>query len=207
MSFKKHEVKMEKKRKYSKEWLSQAELSKLFSCEKISFKDLMLMKTLYFGGFRISETLEFRRGDLVKEEGDLGEVANCYLIIGSQKNDKKNREKQPILCELYAQLVMFCKERKIGSHDFIFSSQMRKQMSRQRAFQIVQESAKKAGIDKKITTHTFRRTIIMHLLDQGMQQVDISKFVRHSSIYSIASYVKLSKKKIAEKIRKNLEYV
>lgn len=186
----------------SKEWISEAERDQLFQCEDIDTRDKMLMKTLYYGGLRISEALDIQKGDLLKEGDD------CYILIKKQKTDKKNWEKQPIFTELYLDLIRYVKDYKIGRREYLFPSQMRDKMSRHRAYQVIRESAKKAGIDKNLTTHTFRRSIIMHLLDNGMHQIDVSRFVRHSSLSSIESYVKVSKKRLSKKIREvKLKYV
>ena len=59
---------------------------------------------------------------------------------------------------------------------------------------IVQNSSKKAKINKKITTHSFRRSRASHMLDDGMDLYKVSQFLRHRKIETTMNYLKLSKK-------------
>jgi integrase/recombinase XerD len=180
---------------YTKEWLSESERDVLLNSIEDT-RNLRIIEGLYYGGFRISELLNMKREDLL-QEGD-----NCYVLIREQKTDKKNWEKQPIPCFYHTRLIRFCKDNKIRTQDYIFSSRVSKRLSRSRAWQIVREECKKAGIEKKISTHSFRRSRIIHLLDEDFGLAHTSKFVRHANIQTTMIYAKLTKKAISNRLKR-----
>ncbi|KKK50952.1 hypothetical protein LCGC14_3119860 [marine sediment metagenome] len=149
---------------------------------------------MYGSGMRISEVLDLMRRDLIKEGN------RTYAIIKQQKKDKKNLEKQPFPQKIYSEIIRYCNDKNIGLRDYIFSSQMAKKMTRQRAWQIMKESKKKAGITKDITNHSFRRSRLTHLLDAEMDSQKVRGFARHKSSQSLDPYIKLAKKDIFDEM-------
>lgn len=182
--------------KYSKEWISKEELKQLITCEKIKPRDILLIKFIYNSGMRISEVLDTKRKDLIKE----GE--RTYTIIRSQKKDKKNLEKQPIHPTLYSEMIRYCNDKNIKPNDYLFSSQMSKKMTRQRAWQIMKESRIKANLLKDITNHSFRRSRLTHLLEDDMDSQYVRGFARHKTSKSLDPYLKLAKKEIFDEMLK-----
>lgn len=180
--------------KYSKEWVSKEEFEQLVTCEKIKPRDILLIKFIYGSGMRISEVLDVKRKDLIKEGN------RTYAIIKKQKKDKKNWEKQPIPPEVYSESIRYCNDKNIGQNDYIFPSQMSRRMTRQRAWQIMKESKKKAGISKDITNHCFRRSRLTHLLETDMDSQEVMRFARHKTSQSLDPYIKLAKKDIFDKM-------
>ena len=53
---------------------------------------------------------------------------------------------------------------------------------------IVPEYAREAGINKKVTPHTLRHSIAIHLLDRGMDLGYVQAFLRHASASSTQIY-------------------
>ena len=181
-------------KKYSKEWISKEEYVILIECEKIKPRDILLIKFIYGSGMRVSEVLDTKRKDLIKEGN------RTYTIIKKQKKDKKNWEKQPFPPETYSEAIRYCNDKNIGPNDFLFPSQMSKRMTRQRAWQIMKESRKKAGIQKDITTHSFRRSRLTHLLETNMDSQEVMRFARHKTSQSLDPYIKLAKEDIFDKM-------
>ncbi len=179
---------------YNKEWISKKEIDLLFENTEISSRDLLLMKVCYSGAFRMGEILKSKWEDYRFEDG------YCFMILRDQKTDKKNWEKQVIDKSVYGDVKRFCKDNNIRSQDYIFQSNRKKKLSFSRAFEIVKECAKKTGIDKQITTHSFRRSRASHLLDDGLDLYIVSKILRHKSIDTTQKYLKLSKKSLYDKI-------
>lgn len=180
--------------KYSKNWLTKSEIKKLFESPGISSRDLLLMKLCYLGALRISESLNAKYEDFRYEDN------YSFLVLKEQKTDKRNWEKQPIPKILYSEIVRFCEDNKIRSQDFIFQTRQSNKMSYPRAYQIVKEIAEKVGIQKEITTHTFRRSRATHLLDEGANIFYVKEFLRHKSIETTRKYLKISKKKMFEQM-------
>lgn len=178
---------------YSKEWLSEKEIASLFHCPEITSRDLLLMKVSYLGCLRISETLNSKREDYRNEE-------YSYLLLRKQKTDKKNWEIQPIPPELFGEVTRFCNDNKIKSQDYVFKSNRSPKLSYNMAYKIVKKNCKLAGIDKPITTHSFRRSRATHLLDSGLPLSKVQGFLRHKRIDTTQKYLKLSKQRLARDI-------
>ena len=99
-------------KKYSKIWLSEDDYEKLRNCEKIKRRDLLLIEIEYGTAMRISEILNLKRQDLIKERG------RTYAIIKEQKTDKKNWEKQPIPPDVFSNIIRYCDEKNIKDKEF-----------------------------------------------------------------------------------------
>jgi integrase/recombinase XerD len=188
-----------KKKQYSKEWLSKDEMKKLLESPDIESRDTLLIKVCYFAGIRIGEALEAKYEDFKFEDG------YSFLLLRKQKTDKRNWEKQPVPIHLLKDVKDFCEDNRIRMQDFIFQTRQThnpesEHMSYDRAYQICKECAGKVGITKKITTHTFRRSRLSHMLDDGDDIFVVMKFARHKSIDTTLVYVKTAKKKLFEQM-------
>jgi len=181
--------------KYSKEWLSKAEINKLFHSPEVSSRDLLLMKVCYYGALRVSEALNSKREDYRNED-------YTYLLLRDQKTDKMNWEAQPITPRLYGDINRYCNDNKIKTQDYVFQSNRSPRLSYPMAYKIIKNAVKVAGIDKMITTHSFRRSRATHLLDDGLPLNKVSGFLRHKSIETTLKYLKLSKKKLFNDVEK-----
>lgn len=65
-------------------------------------------------------------------------------------------------------------------------------MQRQSLYIRIKALAKKAGINKKVGTHTLRHSIATHLLQSGMKLEQIQQFLGHSTMDSTQLYTHLS---------------
>ena len=181
--------------KYSKEWLSKKEINQLFSFHEIPSRDLLLMRTCYYGGFRISEVLKSKWEDYRDED-------YTYLLLRHQKTDKRNWEKQPIPRFIFGEIKRYCDDIKIRLQDNVFSSNRSQELSYPMAYKLVKKWVKLVGINKDITTHSFRRSRATHLLDDGLELIQVSRFLRHKSLETTRKYLKLSKKDLYTKVEK-----
>lgn len=57
-----------------------------------------------------------------------------------------------------------------------------------------------AGIDKKIGTHTLRRSRATHLLNKGLSLPKVSKYLRHKNLSTTMIYLKISTADIQREI-------
>ncbi|MFW9968743.1 MAG: tyrosine-type recombinase/integrase [Candidatus Odinarchaeota archaeon] len=178
---------------YSKEWFSKIEIHQLFHNPEITSRDLLLMKVCYYGALRISEALNSKREDYRNDD-------YTYLILRSQKTDKKNWEKQPIPPELFGDLNRYCTDNKIRTQDYIFQSNRSPRLSYPMAYKLIKKCVVLAGVNKEITTHSFRRSRATHLLDDGLPLNKVSGFLRHKSIETTLKYLKISKKQLFEEV-------
>ena len=179
--------------KYNKEWLTTSEIDQLFNFEELSLRNLRFFQIMYYGCLRVSESLNVRKENLLKED------EACYIVLESQKSDKINWEKQPIPNWLFADLIRYCNNNGIKTQDKIIQSRMKKynSLTRQQGWNIAKKWCIKAGINKKIGTHTFRRSRISHLIEtESIGDHDLIILTRHSNYNMLIPYKKLAKKRL-----------
>ncbi|MFK7904345.1 MAG: tyrosine-type recombinase/integrase, partial [Chitinophagales bacterium] len=75
--------------------------------------------------------------------------------------------------------------------DFLFLNQRGRYLSRVTIFNIVKEAAKKAGIQKVVSPHTFRHTFATHLYEGGADLRAIQEMLGHESITTTEIYSKI----------------
>lgn len=181
--------------KYAKEWLTRDELKKLFAHPNLSTRDLLLFRTCYWGGFRISEVLNSLKDDWRKD-------SYAYLLMREQKTEKEKWEIQPVSEFIYAEIMRYCKENGIKSLDYVFQSNRRNKMSYSLAYKILVKAVKECGIAKKINTHSFRRSRASHIIENGADIYVVSRFLRHKDIETTQIYLKISKKYLSDEVAK-----
>lgn len=175
---------------YAKEWLTKEEWKQLID-QDLKWRDELLLRTTYRGALRISETLELRYPMDYEMEEDKG-----YVIVRSSKT-KDDPETVPVGKDLIKQTRRYFSQKNRDTR-YVFSTRQSDQMTRQRVNQIVNDIAEQAGIEKKLGTHTLRRSRAKHLIDEGMDISVVSAFLRHENIRTTMEYLRIAKKHIAE---------
>ncbi|MFX0132050.1 MAG: tyrosine-type recombinase/integrase [Candidatus Hodarchaeota archaeon] len=181
---------------YSKEWLSKKEIKRIFLLPEITSRDLLIMKVAYSGAFRIGEVINSHWEDYKDED------AYYFLVLREQKTDKRNWEKQPIQSHIFGEVRRYCENKGIKLQDPVFQSNRNQKISYNTVYKLIQKWVNKAGINKKITTHSFRRSRATHMLDDGMDLYKVSQFLRHSNIDTTMKYLKISKKSLYDSMEK-----
>lgn len=155
-----------------------------------------IIETLYSCGLRVTELITLQISDLFFEEGFI-------RVIG--KGDKQRFV--PINIQTQKYINFYLKD--IRSHipvqkgfeDTLFLNRRGKQLTRVMIFTIVKDLAVKAGIQKKISPHTFRHSFATHLLERGADLRAIQLMLGHESITTTEIYMHLDKshlKKVME---------
>ena len=181
---------------YAKEWLTKEQWKKLIN-QEMSWRNELLLKTTYKGALRISETLRLKYPMDYQTEENKG-----YVIIRKQKKKDTDGNYKPETVPVGKDLIKETRRffsQKDRDTRYVFSTRQSDQMTRQRVNQIIQDIAEEAGIEKKLGTHTLRRSRAKHLIDEGMDISVVSSFLRHENIKTTTEYLRIAKKHIAER--------
>lgn len=193
---------------YAKEWLTVEEWKKLRGApseknyqrgntDMKEWREELLLKVTYRGGLRISEALDLQYPYNFREEDGQG-----YVVLKDQKTDEEDDqiELQPIGKDLVRNVSRFMSAYyQEAETNFVFNNGRGGRMSRQRAYQIVNELRKVVGIEKKLGTHTLRRSRAKHLLESGQMDLsEVSRFLRHDRVSTTMDYLDIAKKHMAE---------
>src|SRR5436189_6184752 len=90
---------------------------------------------------------------------------------------------------------------KPGNEDILFLNSRGGKMSRVMVFIIIKDLAKKAGIKKIVSPHTFRHSFATHLIEGGADLRAVQEMLGHESITTTEIYTHLDR----EFLRKTLE--
>lgn len=143
-----------------------------------------IIETLYGCGLRVSELINLKISDLFFEEG--------FIKVTGKGNKQRfvpiARYTQKYVI-LYRDEVRRHQSIQKGNEDFLYLNRRGKKLTRAMIFTIVRELAKRAGISKKISPHTFRHSFATHLLENGADLRAIQQMLGHESITTTEIYV------------------
>ena len=146
-----------------------------------------IIETLYGSGLRVSELVEitlsniFIKENIIRVNGKGGKQRLIPLGSYSKK-----------FIQIYVDEIRPFE--KIKDEDILFLNRNGKKMSRAMIFTIIKNAAKKVGIKKKISPHTFRHSFATHLLENGADLRTIQLLLGHESIITTEIYTHLDNK-------------
>jgi integrase/recombinase XerD len=147
-----------------------------------------ILETMYSCGLRVSEVVNLQISCLYLDVGFI-------RVIG-----KGNKERLvPIgsdaskYIKLYKDNIRVHVPIKKGSEDILFVNKRGGQLSRIMIFYIIKDLAKKAGITKNISPHTFRHSFATHLVEGGADLRAVQEMLGHESITTTEIYTHLDR--------------
>ena len=179
--------------------LSIIEINRLIDAIDLSkpegMRNKAMLEVLYGCGLRVSELTGLK-------------ISNLHLDIEFIKIlGKGNKERLvPIGSEAIKFLQLFINEVRVqirikpGKEDFVFLNKRGNPISRVMVFLIIKDLAKKAGISKNISPHTFRHSFATHLIEGGADLRAVQEMLGHESITTTEIYTHLDRDYLRETI-------
>jgi len=165
--------------------LSKDDIKKLLSTIKNN-RNRLMVELMYSAGLRVSEVVNLNINDL-----DLNEK------IGIVKSGKGKKDRLIILSERFIKnLQKYIEKHNID--DKIFP------VTKRYVQKVVSQSAKKAGIKKRVFCHALRSSFATHLLEEGIDIRVIQELLGHANLSTTERYTKISKEHI-KKVRSPLD--
>lgn len=164
------------------EILTIKEVKKLIESTS-NIKHKIIIKLLYGCGLRVSEIVNLKKNDLDLKEG--------LIHIRLAKGKKDRFVKIPSSME--EQLESYIKNLE---EEILFPSNRGGKLTKDTIQKIVQNSAKKAGIKKRVYPHLLRHSFATHLLEQGTDLRIIQKLLGHSDLKTTQIYTQISQASI-----------
>jgi len=180
--------------------LSVKEIDKMLASIDVSsplgYRNLTILETLYGSGLRVSELIELKISDLHFDEG-------LVLITG-----KGNKQRLVPLGKISAQkLRVYIEEIRVhvpvkkGHQDIVFLNKNGRQLTRAMIFTIVRRVAENAGIQKKVSPHTFRHSFATHLLENGADLRSIQLMMGHENITTTEVYMHVDTQHLSKSLQ------
>ena len=154
-----------------------------------------MIETMYSCGLRVSELCSLKIEDLYLEEGFIrvnGKGSKQRLVPVSDKAVREIGKYLDDRCHINI---------RPGAEPFVFlSKRLGRPISRVMVFEIVRELTAMAGINKKVSPHTFRHSFATHLLEGGANLRAIQCMLGHEKIATTEIYTHIDRSRLREEI-------
>lgn len=163
----------------------------------LRLRNYAILEVLYACGLRVSELVNLKFSNLFLEIG-------VVRVIG-----KNNKERIIPIGEQAVDTLKFYLEQaqgrpslktQKGHEPYVFLNRRGKQLTRVMIFTLIKNLAKEAGIEKKVSPHTFRHTFATHLMEGGADLRAIQDMLGHESIQTTEIYTHLDTDYLRETI-------
>lgn len=147
-----------------------------------------ILETMYSCGLRVSEVVGLRRSCLFLESG---------FIRVTGKGDKERLV--PIGSSAIKELTLYLEyyrrqqQAVAAAEDIVFLNRRGQALSRVMIFLLIKDLAKKAGIKKNVSPHTFRHSFATHLVEGGADLRAVQEMLGHESITTTEIYTHLDR--------------
>ncbi len=153
-----------------------------------------MLETLYSCGLRVTELVGLQISGIFRAEGFI-------KVIG--KGDKERLV--PFSPRAIKEIDLYLADRNTlliqpGNEDILFLNRRGRKLSRNMIFTIIKELARDAGIQKKVSPHTFRHSFATHLVEGGADLRAVQEMLGHESITTTEIYTHLDREYLREAI-------
>lgn len=155
-------------------------------------KHKLLIQLLYSSGLRVSEGVKMKVVDL-----DFNEH------MGIVRSGKGRKDRNIILSKDFVASVMKYLDAREEESEYLFPS-YNGHLTERMAQKVVNETAKKAGIKKRVFCHALRSSFATHLLESGTDIRVIQELLGHSDISTTQRYTYVSQQQL-KKVKSPLD--
>ena len=173
-------------------------LSAIDLSQETGHRNKAMIETLYACGLRVSELINLKLSNF-------HELEEFIKVTG-----KGNKERiVPISQDAILQNKYYIEhyrnhlDIKPGFEDFIYLNRRGKSLSRVMVFTIIKNLTSAAGIQKKVSPHTFRHSFATHLVEAGADLRAVQDMLGHESILTTEIYTHLDRSFLRNTILKH----
>jgi integrase/recombinase XerD len=170
--------------------LTKEEIKQLLSSIK-NRKHKLLIELMYSSGLRVSEAVSIKIDDLNLNE-KIGKV------VGKGRKDRLIILSNTLID--HVERYQKYREKKNINSEFLFPSNKDKSkpITVRQAQKIINRTAEKAKLNKRVFCHALRSSFATHLLESGTDIRIIQELLGHSSIATTQRYTKVSTKQLKQ---------
>lgn len=158
-------------------------------------RNKVIIEVLYGCGLRVSELTGLRLADVYKEE-------ECLLVTGKGSKQRWVPINRQALRQLdnYIFAIRSHITPKKGEENYVFLNTRGTHLSRIYVFKFIQEAVAQAGVNKKVSPHSFRHSFATELVQNGADLRAVQEMLGHASITTTEIYTHLSRQYLRETI-------
>lgn len=167
----------------------------------VSLRNKAILELLYSSGARVSEVVGLNLTDVVEIKSEDSAIRTLKLRGKGGKErvvpmgSYSVKALDDYLVRVRPSLVA---KNSNGKSDALFLNQRGSRISRQSAWQLVVDAAKRVGLDEGISPHVFRHSFATHLLDGGADIRVVQELLGHASVTTTQIYTLITIDKIRE---------
>ncbi|HCN48984.1 MAG TPA: site-specific tyrosine recombinase XerD [Chryseobacterium sp.] len=184
---------------YLPDTLSLPDINKIIAAIEVNTdlgkRNQSIIEVLYGCGLRVSELIDLKISNINFKEQ--------YIKVHGKGNKIRFVPLADYTAELLESYIKEVRSKgKINKkyEDTLFLNSRGTSMSRVIVFLIIKELTDKAGVNKKISPHTFRHSFATHLLQNGADLRYIQEMLGHSSITTTEIYTHLKTEELRDVI-------
>jgi integrase/recombinase XerD len=147
-----------------------------------NFTDMVLIKTLFYTGVRVSELVAIRL-----EEVD---IERCQIRITQGKGNKDRQVPFPV--SFRELLALHMKQMRDKGAIYLFESVRKRKYTDRGVRKMLQRYAQAAGIPRSMSPHKWRHFLFTWLKKEGIDDALIQPYSGHATRQSLEIYSKLS---------------
>ncbi len=156
------------------EFLTPEEISSMIE-NASSLRNKCVISLLYSSGIRLSELINLNRGQIIdKRFTVIGKGSKARLCFTDERTEKL--------------LNTYLETRRDNCEALIVSVRYKQRMTATNIQLLIKNSARNAGISKKVTPHTLRHSFATNLLVNNIDIRYIGKMLGHASIQTTMQY-------------------
>lgn len=153
----------------------------------LGIRDKAMLEIMYSSGLKVNELLQLKKGDI-----DLKlKVIHC--------RNQQSKRILPLGAMAYDAVVDYLTNSRGSlesvSCEYLFLSYNGKRISRQGFWKAVKKYAAQAGIEKNISTSTFRHSFATHMIENGINKDVLKEALGNSSVASVQMYLDMNRKR------------
>jgi len=153
----------------------------------LGLRNRTILELLYASGLRASEITKLKVKEVDLQVG--------YLRTMGKGSKERIVPIPPVTIERIRRYLKEVRPKlvKIKECEFLFLTRLGDGFTRQGLWKLIKTCARRAGLSKKITPHTFRHTFATHLLQGGADLRSVQEMLGHASISTTQIYTHLDK--------------
>lgn len=181
--------------------LTVEEVGKILNSVDLSLpnghRNRAILETLYSCGLRVSELINLRLSDIYFDDG-------FVRVFGKGSKERL----VPIGAPAIKQIKFYLShdrnkiKPKKEDEDIVFLNNRGAKLTREMIFIIVKEQTAIAGVDKKVSPHTFRHSFATHLIQNGADIRIVQEMLGHESIMTTEIYTHIDRNMLRDVIEK-----
>jgi len=153
-----------------------------------AFRDKVIIELAYACGLRVSEIVNLQINSIYFEE-------SYIQVTGKGQKDRLIPVNKTTL-SMIDEYINTERTKFSSNSNFLFISQHKKPLTRQRIWQIIKLHIRNAGIIKNVSPHTLRHSFATHILENGGSLRAIQEMLGHSNISTTEIYTHIEKNRL-----------